>query len=190
MPRRLVPVALLCVLLGACGSANSSNDNEAASASNVGERTFSNAAYPFTFQYPEAFRIAAITSVAATAGGGAADRVAIALDEDNAIFLARSEAEDIDITSANVGQAVPEVDQVVSELISAPARGRAQDVGGFASVVYDVVAVATPPNGQSRMVFLFDGKRQYFMNCQSTPERRAELTAACDLALSTLKKRT
>jgi hypothetical protein len=190
VPRRLAPVAVLLVLLGACVSVKVGKDNEASGGSNAGERTFSNAAYPFTFQYPEGFRIAEITSVAATAGGGASDRVAIALNEDNAIFLARSEAEDINITEANIRDAVPEVDQVVSELISAPARGRVQEVGGYPSVVYDEVAVATPPNGQSRMVFLFDGKRQYFINCQSTPDRRAEVGEACDLAVSTLKKRS
>lgn len=182
-------MAVLLVLLGACVSVKTSGDTEATSGTTSGERTFSNAAYPFTFQYPEALRITEITSVAATAGGGASDRVAIALNEDNAIFLARSEAEDIDVTSANIRQAVSEVDQVVSELISAPARGRADDIGGYPSVVYDEVNVAAPPNGQSRMVFLFDGKRQYFINCQSTPDRRAELNQACELALSTLAKR-
>ena len=42
--------------------------------------------------------------------------------------------------------------------------------------------------GVSRLFVLFDQKVEYFFNCQSTPETRAELDGACDQALHTIQR--
>lgn len=45
-----------------------------------------------------------------------------------------------------------------------------------------------PPQGESRLVYLFDQAVEYQLNCQSTPEKRAELNAACGQVLATLRR--
>jgi hypothetical protein len=42
--------------------------------------------------------------------------------------------------------------------------------------------------GVSRIFVLFDRQVEYFFNCQSTPESRGALDAACDRALGMLEK--
>jgi hypothetical protein len=40
---------------------------------------------------------------------------------------------------------------------------------------------------QNRVTFLFEGKDELQINCQSTEDKRDELLAGCDEVLSTLK---
>ena len=48
------------------------------------------------------------------------------------------------------------------------------------------MAIPSIEDGQSRLVFLFDGELEYQINCQSTPDGRDEVESACDEALETL----
>jgi hypothetical protein len=45
-----------------------------------------------------------------------------------------------------------------------------------------------PPEGRSRFFVLFDGRMEYTLNRQSTPEKRDEIEAACRQAVDTLTK--
>ena len=60
-------------------------------------------------------------------------------------------------------------------------------VGGLPGVAYDATSISEPPGGQSRLVYLFEGTTEYFINCQSTPENRGAAVEACDGVLATLK---
>lgn len=82
---------------------------------------------------------------------------------------------------------VPEIDRLVDQFGGTPGSGRLLELGGFPGIRYDEVEVEEPPDGESRLVFLFDGATEYLINCQSTPEERASVEEACDRALSTLK---
>jgi hypothetical protein len=48
------------------------------------------------------------------------------------------------------------------------------------------VDVSTPPNGHSRLVFLFNGTHEDEINCQWT-DKQAEVAKGCDTVLRTLK---
>jgi hypothetical protein len=50
------------------------------------------------------------------------------------------------------------------------------------------VGLRAPKGGVSRLFVLFEGRVEYFFNCQSTPESRAEIDGACNQALGTLRK--
>ena len=61
--------------------------------------------------------------------------------------------------------------------------------GGLPGLQYDDIKTEEPANGQSRLVFLFDGPIEYLVNCQSTPEKQAEVARACERVLTTMTKR-
>ena len=62
------------------------------------------------------------------------------------------------------------------------------EVGGFLALDYGTFDIPNPPDAQDRVVLLFDGSNEYEINCQSVPDQRDALNAACDQALRTLKK--
>jgi hypothetical protein len=109
------------------------------------------------------------------------------LDHDNGIIvgrylLTRTVAEE------DVPRFVRRFDQMVSEMLGVRPRGAPLTVGGFPGASYDLLALPGLRSGQTRLIVLLDGDTQYFINCQSTPERRAAVTAACDQALATLQR--
>jgi len=64
-------------------------------------------------------------------------------------------------------------------------------VGGFPGFAYRVSALT--PQGthvDSRVVFAFSGTTEYFLNCQSTPQHRAEIESGCDLIIQTFSVRS
>ena len=61
-------------------------------------------------------------------------------------------------------------------------------MAGLPALTYAEVPVASVEGGQSRLVVVFDGRTEYLINCQSTPEKRSEINEACDLAVETLRR--
>ena len=172
----LVVVAVLAALAG-CG-----DDGDASA-----EKTFRDDAFSLTFKYPDNFKSVEASKPSRSAGGEPVAHTALAIDEANAIFVARYDLEAA-VTSDNLPSIVPEVDSLVSQLAAEPARGRTIVVGGLPAIEYDDVDLEEPPEGKSRLVAIFDGPVEYMLNCQSTPEERKEITRGCDLALRTLTK--
>ena len=173
---RLAFVAALVTALAACGGGDDS-----------GPKTFRNDDFGFTFRYPGDFEQGTVKSRAETPGGEPVAETALALDEDNALLIAKY-ALDVAVTGANIEDVVPEVDGLVRQLTGQPASGRTGEVGGLPAIRYDDVSLKQPPNGRSRLVFLFDQRTEYLINCQSTPAEREEVDRGCDQVLSTLAK--
>ena len=47
--------------------------------------------------------------------------------------------------------------------------------------------MAQPAQGQSRLAVLFDGKVEYLVNCQSTPDQRDKIEKGCRTVLDSIK---
>jgi hypothetical protein len=149
--------------------------------------TFRSDDFPFTFQYPDEFVPREVTGVQQSAGNpGTAAREAIALDEDNGIILSRY-ALQVAVSDENVAAVHQELDGVVGQLVGTQVTGRRTTIDRFIAFEYLDLAVEPPPAGSSDIIFLFDGLTQYQMNCQSTPQRRAQVDDACRLAIDTLQ---
>jgi hypothetical protein len=179
--RALHGLLLAAVVLGAlvgCGG-----DGDSASS----EKTFSHDDFAISFKYPGNLKTSKVGETAQSAGGEPVAQTALAVDEANAIFLAKYDV-NAEVTKENIATFVPQVDEVVEQLTGNPIGGTTVAVGGLPGVRYDDVALANPPQGQSRLVFLFDGSVEYLVNCQSTPEERAKITRACDRVLTTMSK--
>ncbi len=146
--------------------------------------TFAQDAYPFTFEYPASFEASDDVSIDTTLGGSLEDTTAVALDESNIILLQHTEL-NVEVSEANIDQAKDEFDALVAQIDPAT-KGEIGEAAGFPSLTYEVIHVPTPPDGESHITVLFDGDQEYVVNCQSTPEGRDEINAACDEALATL----
>ena len=147
--------------------------------------TFEDERFGITFDYPDDFRLGEVTDVVRTAGGSSTDSRGLGIDDDNAIFLSRYELSTV-VSEDNLDDVQTELDGVVRELVGADVTGRRAKVGGLIAFRYDNLDVTPPVDGQSDLLFVFDGDVQYQLNCQSTPKHRSRMDEACDLARETL----
>ena len=177
MPRpTLLPLALvLTVLVTACGGDGG------------GEKTFDESGFDVTFTYPGSFKEAENITVSSQAGGAASDRKGVALDKDNLLLVTKFNL-NTSVTEANVAKVKPEADKVMSQVSGTQVSGKRVTVGGLPGFEYEF-GLTKPENGHSRFLMLFDGKTEYTLNCQSTPEKREEVNEACDQAIDTLKSK-
>lgn len=144
--------------------------------------------FGITFRYPGSLSEGDLTEVRESSGRAPEAQEALGLDDDNLILVSKY-VNDGPASTADLEALLPEFDELLSNLGGHPVTGKITEVGGFPSIRYDDVVVGGPEALSSRMVFVFDEQDQYLLNCQSTPARRQELDAACDLVLETLAGR-
>lgn len=143
--------------------------------------TFDRGDFGIAFDYPEGF--APLPAGEPALPGALTAR--IGLDDSNLLSVQRFGV-NISVTPDKVAAVQPDLDRLFSELAGEPVEGQAVDVGGLPGLEYRF-ALAQPPGAQSRSTVIFDGPTQYLLTCQSTPEERATVKAACDMALETLR---
>jgi len=174
----LLLATVAALALSACGD-DSSDDSST--------KTFQNDAYPFTFEYPGSLTETSDVSVDQNLGSGATqDNVGLAIDDSNLILLQRATL-NFPVDASNLGPVKEQVDQLIAQ-VDKGASGQTGETGGFPSISYSQIPAPSVQDGESEITFLFDGANEYVINCQSTPDQRDALAAACDQALSTLKK--
>lgn len=146
--------------------------------------TFEREGFPFTFEYPASFELAEDVTLAQTLGGESDEAVALGSDDDNGIVVERFTL-NVEVDESNLDQAKQEFDQLFQQ-VDPSAETQPVEIAGLPSLSLDAIALPTPEDGESRITVLFDGDQEYLINCQSTPEGRPEIEAACDLVLETL----
>jgi hypothetical protein len=140
-----------------------------------------------TFTYPSEFKPIERISFAQSAGADPAARGGVSVDAVNAIIVSRYDLR-VAITNQNLARFKGEVDKVISQLAGKQVTGRKVEFGGFPGYEYSI-SVTKPANGLSRLLVLFDQATEYLINCQSTPEKRDTVEAACQTALDTLDRK-
>ena len=152
------------------------------------EKTFVDDDFAVTFRYPSSFTEGEVVDVARSVGGKPAASAALQLDTYDGIVVSKY------LNAAPVGpedmvEVLPVFNSQVSQLVEKQVTGSIVDIAGLPGIRYDDLDVPGRVNQKSRLVFLFDGRDQYLLNCQSTAEHRDELTRACDRALATVRHR-
>jgi len=149
------------------------------------DKTFKGEGIGITFTYPSAFKRIHDVSFRVTAGAKAAARAGVALDADNAIVVSRYDLR-LAIKSANLAQFKDEVDAVIAKVAGRPVSGGRVDYGGLPGYEY-TIPLANPADGRSHLVVLFDEAKEDLISCQSRPDKRDAVDAACRQALDTLR---
>jgi hypothetical protein len=175
MRRSALLLGALALLLGgsACGSGN--------------DKTFEANGFGITFKYGPPFHPTRDIAFAQSAGAKPVARAGLAVDRVNAIIVSRYDLR-VKITKETLAKYRREVDAVIAQLAGKPVSGQAVEYRGLPGYDY-TISIQNPPNGQSRLVVLFDGATEYLFNCQSTPAKRDRLEAACRKALDTLEQK-
>lgn len=166
-----VALALAAVAVAGCGSDE--------------PKTFDEDGFAITFEYPGNFE--RTTDVRTDQDEGEAEEsVALAMSEDNAIFVQRYGLNRT-VTPELADAVKNELDGVLSRLAGTEVSGRPIEVGGSpVAFRYEIDRLQEPEDGRSTIVAVFDGDKEYFINCQSVPDGREELEEACDEAIDTL----
>ena len=172
MSRRFAALALVaCAIAAGCGSDD--------------PKTFDEDGFAITFEYPGDFE--RTTEVRTEESqGNAEESVALAMSEDNAIFVQRYGLNRT-VTPELAGAVKTELDNVLSRLAGTDVSGRRIDVGGPVAFRYEIDRLQEPEDGRSTIVAVFDGDKEYFINCQSVPDGREELEEGCQMAIDTLE---
>lgn len=166
---------LALALLAGCGGSD-------------GPEQFDEDGFGITFEYPGDFERTEDVDIAQSAGQ-AQKTVALAQSEDNAIFVQRY-ALNRAVTAKDADAIRSELDQVLARLASTDVKGRQIDVGEPLAFRYEIEKLRQPEDGRSTIVAVFDGRTEYFLNCQSVPDGREELEEACERAIDTLEPKS
>ena len=154
----------------------------------VGDEKFDESEFGITFEYPRDLEETDDVSLTSQLGSGAEETRALALNENNALIVQKYRL-NIDVNEGNLESTVkPELDNLLGQ-VSAGAKSVRTDYGGLPALEFKSIKLTNPSNGTSRLVFLFDGRDEYELNCQWTPDEREKIQDACEKALDTLEKR-
>lgn len=169
-------LALAAIALSGCGGG--------------GEKTFSTPTYPFSFSYPEDWKLTRNAAFNYGAGSGKASVSVSLKDPYDQVTITQYKLK------KTLGEGVngnrKELDRIVAKL-TVEAKGTASEgeiveYGGIPGYKY-FVEYSSPDGTELRnqLVFLFKGDDEFQINCQSTDENREQLEQGCNLVLDTLK---
>ena len=176
----LIGALLATAVVAGCGGKALSEDTGTSSAQ------FQRQGFDITFRYPAALKEADDLIFGSTAGNSDSARAGVGINKANVILVSRYDLRR-PVTADNIAAVQAEVDGVIKSLAGKSVRGRRVGFGGLPGYAY-TVPIGSPSGAVSRLFVLFDKRVEYFFNCQSTPERRAELDGACDQALESLQR--
>ena len=170
--------AILAFALAGCGSDD-------------GDKSFSTPTYPFSFDYPSGWTVSRTASFNYGSSSSAERSVSVALKEPfDQVTITQYKLRKTLPAGVNGNQ--PEVDRIVRRL-TRQAKGTASDAkvveyGGIPGYQY----IVEYPGGenvtlQNQLTFLFSGKDEFQINCQSSPAKREELNKGCEQILGSLK---
>lgn len=191
----IVVAAMLAALLGACGdddeettdtAADTATDTGTDTGADTGDtETFDDPEFDVTFEYPSDFQALDEITFNRSAGDTAGATAGVGLDESNLLALQRFDL-NIAVTKDNLDEVRPEADQLFSGLAGDKVKGKEVEVGNLPALEYDIT-LTEPPDAETRATAIFDGQTEYLLNCQSTPQERDAIEAACDTALDTFE---
>ena len=174
--------ALILTLLALAGCGSSDGGDSA---------RFEEDGFDITFEYPEEMNEAENVQISSGAGSSAKATAGVGYgekDTKDVIIVQRYDLKRA-IGEDNLDQAKAELDPLVAQISPGAPSGKTGETNGFPSIDYEGVEVRTIDGAETRLVALFDGDVEYLINCQSTPDRRADIEKACKQVLETVKKR-
>jgi hypothetical protein len=160
-----------------------------------GDKTFEGDGYSFT--YPGEWSDRGKVEATAHAGSEqATSQVAVAPGEGQDLVLVEVGPTSPSITEDNIDQFKDEIARQVESLFQ---QGEGQvtvgptrvTVGALPALRFEGTSITSPGvSVRSRLTLIYDGRNQYAVNCQFTPEGAEEIQRACDQILSSFQVET
>ena len=138
-----------------------------------GDGTFDREGFAFTFDYPEGVEETDEVTIDQALGAQPDETAAVSLDDENALLL-QTFTLNVAIDESNLKLAKQEIDGLVGQADPGAASERTK-VAGLPALTLDEVEIPSIEEGKSRLTVIFDGDQEYYVNCQYTPERAAEI---------------
>jgi hypothetical protein len=156
-----------------------------------GSQSFTTPTYPFSFDYPDGWTLSRGANFTYGSGDSAVRSVSAALKEPyDQVTITQYKLKKTLPEGINGYQ--PEVDRIVARLTK-QAGGDASDAkvvkyGGVPGYQY-IVEYPGPDKLllQNKLTFLFKGRNEFQINCQSSPKNRKDLNKGCDQILDSLE---
>lgn len=174
----ILPALLVGALLAGCGG---NDDKDSAE--------FTAATYPYSFEYPKTWKLVRDAAFNYGSEDAAVRSVSVSYkDPYDQVTITQYRLKKTLPEGVNGYQ--PEVDKIVATLTK-QAKGTAGDaeVVEFGGVPGYQYVVEYPGGGgilQNRLTFLFKGRAEFQVNCQSSAKYRETLNAGCDQILDSL----
>jgi len=150
-------------------------------------KTFDEDGIGITFKYPEEFEIT-VQDVSPEIESAVAGRY-VALDDRNHLDVIMYRL-DRPVTNDDLPAMKARFDRDMSKATGVAVNSRPMEAGGFEGYEFEVFPPrADLPGGKVHFVLLLDGQIRYTLECESSPEGRAQVDNACDLMLRSLERR-
>lgn len=184
----LLALSLTAAIAAGCGgddeeTTSTAADDTTAAADEPG--VFDEADFDITFEYPSDFEPLEDISFNRSAGSSAVATAGVGLDETNLLAVQRFDL-NTEVTKDTIDDVRPEADMLFSQLAGEDVKGKDVEVGGLPALQYEIT-LSDPPDAETKATAIFDGRTQYLLNCQATPEEADAVEEACDIALDTLE---
>jgi hypothetical protein len=195
---RLVPAGIVLATLSACTSSSAGTNGLRSAAHPETPASPVSRGETFTrddvsFSYPSGWKPLTVSDSSASTGSQAWSR-AFGIDGRNLVSVSAFEL-GVSITDANL-QARSEsirsqLDSLFAQAGGFLAGGPApQEMGGLPGLSF--TGTAKNPNGRtvhSRLILAFDGRTEFFVNCQYDEQGRERILSGCDRVVSTFSVR-
>lgn len=142
--------------------------------------------FSFTFEYPDGFSETEGVETDQQLGNQPVANSGVFITDEDGLLIEEYEL-NIEVDGSNLEVVQAELDRLFQGVATETPKAKRTEVAGLPALEYDGLEVPTREDATSRFTFIFDGDREYLINCQSTPDAEAEVAEACDLALSTFE---
>lgn len=184
--KRLIALATLGLLLTSCSaSVGKGSDDDTASSKSYDDNGV-------TFQYPSDWDELEAQSGSQTSGTNQLWTATVGPEESDLVNLSTYELS-LEVNDDNIDQVKDEIDQVIRNLVeqaaatieSGPDR---TTIAGFPAYKYAWSGVTVGDEEKSSEVYLvFNGKLEYFFNCQYSPDQQDDVLAGCHMILDSFE---
>ncbi len=180
-------LALTAAFAAGCGDEDATEPDTGGDPGSAATTTFEEPDVGITFEHPADFEELDEIELSRQEGVAADVTAAVGIDDANALVVQRFPL-DAEVTRQNLDTVTDQADALFSDLAGEELQGRRTEVAGLPALEYEF-GLEDPSEAVTRATAIFDGDVQYLLNCQSEPELRERIVAACDLALETLEVR-
>jgi PsbP-like protein len=195
----LAVVVLACLTVTACGGSNdtdaSGEDTDASDEGGSGDedKTFEGDGYSFTYPADWSEKTGEIEARAQAGSEQATSEVAVAPGEGQDLVLVEVGPTSPSITEDNIDHLEEEIARLVESLFQ---QGAGQvtagpnrvTVAGLPALRFEGTGVTSDDvSVRSRLTLIYDGRNQFAVNCQFTPEGAEEIERGCDQILGSFQ---